>query len=114
MPASRLPLGSRKTREMGIRRQVLRGGTYAVYTHVGSIEETGELFSDLRRKEIPARGLTVAEDRSFLAVYLTDPTITRESHRRTELCVPVVPIRPPVASNDGEPLIAPEVLLAIA
>jgi len=100
--------------DAGIRRQTLQGGAYAVYTHVGAIEETGELFSDLRRKEIPARGLTVAEDRSFLAAYLTDPTITRESHRRTELCVPVVPIRTPIANNDGQPLIAPEVLLAIA
>ena len=99
---------------MGIRRQVLRGGAYAVYTNVGSIEETGELFSDLRQKEIPTRGLSVEEDRPFLAAYLTDPTVTREKQRRTELCVPVLPIRTPVANNDGQPLIAPEVLLAIA
>lgn len=98
----------------GIRRQVLRGGALAVCTHVGPIEETGTLFSNMHRKGIPARGLTVAQDRPFLAVYLTDPTVTPERHRRTELCVPVDPTRMPVASNDGQHLVSPEVLLAIA
>jgi AraC family transcriptional regulator len=109
-----LAVGVDEDEKAGIRRQVLRGSAYAVYTHVGAIEETGKLFSDLHRKEIPGRGLTIEEDRPFLAVYLTDPTVTREKHRRTELCVPVLPIRMPLASNDGESLIAPEVLLAIA
>lgn len=98
----------------GINRQVLQGGTLAIYMHVGPIETTGELFSQLHAKELPERGLSVDADRPFLAVYLTDPTVTPEQHRRTELCVPVVPIRTPIASNGGEPLIAPEVLLAIA
>lgn len=97
-----------------VRRQVLRGGAFAVCTHVGAIEETGAIFSDMHRKGIPARGITVAQDRPFLAAYLTDPTVTPEKHRRTELCVPVVPTRMPVASNDGRHLVSPEVLLAIA
>ena len=109
-----LVVGLEEDHAAGVSREVLPGGTYAVHTHVGAIEATGALFSDLYRNEIPARGLTIDEDRPFLAVYLTDPTVTRESHRRTELCVPVLPVRMPLASNDGEPLVAPEVLLAIA
>jgi AraC family transcriptional regulator len=109
-----LVMGLEEDEEAGIRRQVFRGGTYAVHTHVGPIEAAGELFSDLYHKEIPARGLTLDEDRPFLAVYLTDPTVTREPHRRTELCVPVVPICMPAAGNDSEPLVAPEIVHAIA
>ena len=29
-------------------------------------------------------------------------TITREMHRRTELCVPVMPVRMPLSSNDDD------------
>ena len=32
-------------------------------------------------------------DRPFMAIHLNDPRITREVHRRTELCVPVLPLR---------------------
>jgi hypothetical protein len=39
-------------------------------------------------------------DRPFMAIHLNDPAITREVHRRTELCIPVVPIAMPLASND--------------
>jgi AraC family transcriptional regulator len=109
-----LAVGLEEDAEAGIRRQVVRGGAYAVYTHVGPIEETGKLFSDLYRKEIPARGLSAENDRPFQSVYLTDPTVTPGKYRRTELCVPIASVRMPLASNDGEPLIAPEVLLAIA
>ena len=35
-----------------------------------------------------------------MTIYLNDPGITREMHRRTELCVPVIPIRMPLSSND--------------
>jgi hypothetical protein len=45
--------------------------------------------------------LTVDHDRPILAVYLNDPRVTREVHRRTELCIPVIPIPALVASNDG-------------
>jgi AraC family transcriptional regulator len=83
-----------------IRRQVLPGGTYAVHTHVGAIEASGELFSQLYRGEIPKRGLTLDDGRPFLAIYLTDPTTTREMHRRTELCVPIYPLQLPIAGND--------------
>ena len=37
-----------------------------------------------------------------MAIYLNDPAITREVHRRTELCVPVIPVRMPLSSNDDE------------
>ena len=37
-----------------------------------------------------------------MAIYLNDPAITREVHRRTELCVPVLPVRMPLSSNDDE------------
>ena len=36
--------------------------------------------------------MTVDYDRTILAVYLNDPRVTREAHRRTELCIPVIPI----------------------
>jgi DNA gyrase inhibitor GyrI len=86
-----------------IRRQVLPGGAYAVHTHVGAIEATGELFSLLYRRELPKRGLAVDEDRPFLAIYLTDPTVTREMHRRTELCIPLDRAHMPMQADDDGP-----------
>lgn len=88
--------------EAGIGRQTLPGGAYAVHTHVGSYAEAGEVFSQLHHDIVPKRGLSVDYDRPFLAVYLNDPAITREMHRRTELCVPVLPVRMPLSSNDDE------------
>lgn len=86
--------------EAGIGRQTLPGGAYAVHTHVGSYAEVGQVFSQMHHTIVPKRGLSVDYDRPFLAVYLNDPTITREVHRRTELCVPVIPVRMPLSSND--------------
>jgi AraC family transcriptional regulator len=88
--------------EAGIGRQTLPGGAYAVQTHVGSYADAGELFSRLHREIVPKRGLSVDYDRPFVAIYLNDPVITREVHRRTELCVPVLPVRMPFSSNDDE------------
>ena len=76
------------------------GGAYAVHTHVGSYEATGEILSRLAREIVPIRGFTVDHERPFLATYLTDPNVTREMHWRTDLCVPVIPIRIPLAGND--------------
>jgi AraC family transcriptional regulator len=84
----------------GIGRQTLPGGAYAVHTHVGSYDGAGRMFSRLHRLVVPKRGLSVDYDRPFVAVYLNDPGITREVHRRTELCVPVLPIPMPLSSND--------------
>jgi DNA gyrase inhibitor GyrI len=92
--------------EAGIGRQTLPGGAYAVHTHVGSYAETGRLFSELHRTIVPRRGLSVDYDRPFLAVYLNDPAITREVHRRTELCVPVLPVRMPLSGNDDAEMLA--------
>jgi AraC family transcriptional regulator len=86
----------------GIGRQTLQGGAYAVQTHVGSYAEVGALYSRLHREIVPKRGLTVDYDRPFLAIYLNDPAVTREVHRRTELCVPVLPVRMPISSNDED------------
>jgi AraC family transcriptional regulator len=83
-----------------IGRQTLRGGAYAVHTHVGAYANSGESFSRLHREVVPKRGLAVDYDRPFMAIYLNDPALTREVHRRTDLCVPVLPIRMPVSSND--------------
>jgi AraC family transcriptional regulator len=83
-----------------INRQTLPGGAYAVHTHVGSYSEVGDLLSHLHRRIVPERALCVDYDRPFMAVYLNDPAVTREVHRRTELCVPVVPIAMPLPSND--------------
>ena len=88
--------------EAGIARQTLPGGAYAVQTHVGSYGNTGELFSRLHSEIVPKRGLCVDYDRPFVAIYLNDPAVTREVHRRTELCVPVLPVRMPFSSNDDE------------
>ncbi len=88
--------------EAGIGRQTLPGGAYAVHTHVGSYVEAGEVFSQLHQDIVPKRGLSVDYERPFLAVYLNDPAITREVHRRTELCVPVLPVRMPLSGNDDE------------
>ena len=88
--------------EAGIGRQTLPGGAYAVQTHIGSYADAGELFSRLHREIVPKRGLYVDYDRPFVAIYLNDPVVTREVHRRTELCVPVLPVRMPFSSNDDE------------
>jgi AraC family transcriptional regulator len=88
--------------EGDIGRQVLPGGSWAVHTHVGSYDETGELYARLQDELVPKRGLTIDGERPLLAIYLNDPRVTRELHRRTELCIPVVPIPTLVASNDGD------------
>jgi AraC family transcriptional regulator len=87
--------------EVGICRQTLRGGAYAVHTHVGSYDETGAHFSRLHSGIVPRRGLSVDYDRGFLAIYLNDPRYTRPMHRRTELCVPVLPLPGQVPDNDA-------------
>ncbi len=84
----------------GIGRQTLPGGAYAVHTHVGAYAEVGALLSHLHSEVVPKRALFVDYDRPFMAIHLNDPAVTREVHRRTELCVPVVPIPMPLASND--------------
>jgi DNA gyrase inhibitor GyrI len=84
----------------GIGRQILPGGAFAVHTHVGSYNETGSLFSQLHREIVPTRALTVDYERPFMTIYLNDPKLTREMHRRSELCVPVFPIPMFSASND--------------
>jgi AraC family transcriptional regulator len=86
----------------GIGRQTLPGGAFAVHTHVGPYGEMGETLSRLHRDIVPKRGLAVDYDRPFVAIHLNDPAITREMHRRTELCVPVNPVRMPLSSNDDE------------
>ena len=86
----------------GIGRQTLPGGAYAVHTHVGPYGEIGELLSRLHREIVPKRGLSLDYERPFVTIYLNDPSITREMHRRTELCVPVLPVRMPLSSNDDD------------
>jgi AraC family transcriptional regulator len=89
----------------GIGRQILCGGTYAVHTHVGGYEAMGGLMSRLHREWVPKQGLAVDYDRPFVAVYLNDPLLTREVHRRTDLCIPVIPLAmeaPDEASAGGE------------
>jgi len=86
----------------GIGRQTLPGGAFAVYTHTGPYAETGTLMSHLHREIVPKRGLSVDYDRPFVAIYLNDPLLTREVHRRTELCVPVLPVRMPLSGNDDD------------
>jgi AraC family transcriptional regulator len=84
----------------GIGRQILPGGAYAVHTHVGPYDRMGDIFSKLHTSLVHKRGLTLDHDRSFMTIYLNDPMMTREVHRRTELCVPVLPVRIPLSSND--------------
>jgi AraC family transcriptional regulator len=84
-----------------INRQSLPGGAWAVHAHVGPYDEVGELFSHLHRDVVPKRGMTVDYDRPFQAVYLNDPQLTRSAHRRTDLCIPVIPIPMVLANNDG-------------
>lgn len=84
----------------GIRRLILPGGAYAVHTHIGSYDRTGDLFTELCKEAVPKRGLALDTERPFFATYLNDPSITREMHRRTDICVPVIPLVMPVANND--------------
>jgi AraC family transcriptional regulator len=84
----------------GIGRQALPGGAWAVYTHVGAYSETGQLYARLQDDVVPKRGLTIDSERPLLAMYLNDPRITREVHRRTELCIPVLPIQMPLATTN--------------
>ena len=53
----------------------------------------GGLFSQLHSDWVPKQGLAVDYDRPFMAIHLNDPLLTREVHRRTELCIPVLPLR---------------------
>ena len=53
-------------------------------------------------RSCPSGACRVDYDRPFVAIYLNDPAVTREVHRRTELCVPVLPVRMPLSSNDDE------------
>jgi AraC family transcriptional regulator len=84
----------------GIGRQTLPGGAHAVHTHVGSYDGIGGLFSQLHNEILPKRALSVDYERPFRAVFLNDPRLTREMHRRVELCVPVLPLAMPAAGND--------------
>lgn len=86
----------------GVLRQVLQGGTYAVHNHVGPHGEIGSKLSLLHSDLLPRRGMQVDYDRSFITIFLNDPTVTPEIHRRTNLCVPVLPVLMPAASNDLE------------
>jgi len=84
----------------GVGRQTLQGGAYAVQTHVGSCADLGQLYAQLHREVVPKRGLCVDYDRPFITIYLNDPTLTREVHRRAELCVPVLPVRMSLSTDD--------------
>jgi AraC family transcriptional regulator len=88
--------------EGGVGRQTLRGGAYAVYTHIGHYEEAGEIFSQLYRHAVPNRGLSVDPGRPFVSIYLNDPLVTRAVHRRTELCVPILPLQFQRAASGSE------------
>jgi AraC family transcriptional regulator len=99
----------------GIARQTLSGGTYAVHTHIGGYGPMGELFSQLHREWIPKQGLEIDYDRPFMAIHLNDPHVTRQVHRRTELCVPVLPLRetaPLEAASHDEDHVSPWMRLA--
>ena len=72
-----------------------------MHTHVGSYDALGGLLSHLHSRIVPERALCVDYDRPFMTVHLNDPAVTREVHRRTELCVPVVPIAMPLPRNDA-------------
>ena len=85
----------------GIDRQTLPGGTYAMHIHVGAYEPMGQLLSELHREWVPKQGLVVDYDRPFVAIHLNDPRMTREMHRRTELCVPVLPLKQLATSEAG-------------
>ena len=74
-----------------------------MHTHVGSYDEVGGLLSHLHSRIVPERALCVDYDRPFMTIHLNDPAVTREVHRRTELCVPVVPIAMPLPGNDCRP-----------
>ncbi len=89
---------------VGIGRQTLSGGTYAVHTHIGGYGPIGGLMSHLHRDWVPTQGMSVDYDRPFMAIHLNDPRLTREVHRRTELCIPVLPLRQyaPVEGHDDE------------
>lgn len=86
--------------DAGISLQTLPGGAFAMHTHIGSYDELGDLFSRLHHEVVPKRGLCVDYERPFMAIYQNDPLVTREVHRRTELCVPVLPVYLPAVSND--------------
>ncbi len=87
--------------DKGIGRQTLLGGAFAVHTHVGTYAKAGKIFSMLHSEIVPKRHLSVDYDRPFMAIYLNDPSVTREVHCRTELCVPVLPICMALPSNDA-------------
>ena len=59
----------------------------------------GGLLSQLHRDWVPKQGLAVDYDRPFMAIHLNDPLLTREVHRRTELCIPVLPLGGAVAGH---------------
>jgi AraC family transcriptional regulator len=100
----------------GIGRQMLSGGTYAVHTHIGGYDPMGGLFSELHRDWVPKQGFAVDYDRCFMAIHLNDPLVTREMHRRTELCIPVLPLSvslPAESTGADEGFVSPLMRLAV-
>ena len=111
-----LPTGLDADPAAGIGRQTLGGGTHAVHTHVGAYGPLGELFSQLHREWVPRQGLAVDYDRPFVAIHLNDPLMTREVHRRTELCIPVLPLRialPGETEENDQDAVSPLTRLAV-
>jgi AraC family transcriptional regulator len=74
----------------GVGRQTLPGGTFAVYTHVGSHHALPETFASLKHEAISGRGFRIDEARAFMEVYLDDPLLVPIAECRTELCVPIL------------------------
>jgi AraC family transcriptional regulator len=93
----------------GIGRQTLAGGAYAEHVLVGTHEAMGRIFSHMKRSALAERGVTLDSGRPFVAVYLNDPTVTAQAYLRTEICVPVLPVRLVLANDDAstEPVTHP-------
>jgi AraC family transcriptional regulator len=87
--------------EAGIGYHSLAGGAYAVHGHEGSDDETWHLFSRLYGDIVPKQGLSVDQSRPFVAMYLSPSAHTGQVDRRTELCVPILPIGLPLLSHRG-------------
>ncbi|MGD9670428.1 MAG: GyrI-like domain-containing protein [Hyphomicrobiaceae bacterium] len=73
----------------GLLPQRLPGGAYARYRHVGDHSEISGVIRDIRNSWVSSAGVTLANKRPLVEIYLDDPKFCAPEKLRTDLCLPV-------------------------
>jgi AraC family transcriptional regulator len=72
----------------GLEERRITSGRYARYTHIGSYEQLGDVWTRFMGEGLPATGLHVI-DGPALEIYRNDPSTTPTAQLHTDLLVPV-------------------------